>query len=127
MDNLMDAESQSTEDEITPTEQIPNVTNPNSVLLTFSWIFFGKGQILGALITIKVFIIDAGILRNYQNIPGLDYIIFGACLAEGAPLGRSLRRIFELFQYSGGVLAPRKRLEQVENASFTMVKQAFST
>ena len=46
MENRMDAESQSTEDEITPTEQIPNVTNPNSVLLTFSWIFFGIGTYL---------------------------------------------------------------------------------
>jgi hypothetical protein len=42
----MDAESKSTEDEIAPTEQIPSVTNPNSVLLTFSWSFFGVGAYL---------------------------------------------------------------------------------
>ena len=42
----MDAESQSTEDEITPTEQTPIATNPNSVLLTFSWGFFGVGSYL---------------------------------------------------------------------------------
>ena len=42
----MDAESKSTADEIAPTEQIPSVTNPNSVLLTFSWSFFGVGAYL---------------------------------------------------------------------------------
>ena len=42
----MDAKNQSTEDETTPTEQIPSATNPNSVLLTFSWIFFGVGAYL---------------------------------------------------------------------------------
>ena len=46
MENLMDAESQSTEDKITPTEQTPIATNPNSVLLTFSWGFFGVGSYL---------------------------------------------------------------------------------
>ena len=42
----MDAKNQSTEDETAPTEQIPSDTNPNSVLLTFSWSFFGVGAYL---------------------------------------------------------------------------------
>ena len=42
----MDAESKSTEDEIAPTEQIPSATNPNPVLLTYSWSTFGIGAYL---------------------------------------------------------------------------------
>ena len=42
----MDAKNQSTEDETTPSEQIPSDTNPYSVLLTFSWSFFGVGTYL---------------------------------------------------------------------------------
>ena len=42
----MDAETQSTEDENTPTEPIPSAKNPHSVLLTLSWGFFGVGAYL---------------------------------------------------------------------------------
>ena len=46
MENLMDAESQPTDDEVTAAEQNPSPANPNSVLLTLSWGFFGVGAYL---------------------------------------------------------------------------------
>ena len=46
MENLMDAESQPTDDEVTTTEENPGHANPNSVLLTLSWGFFGVGAYL---------------------------------------------------------------------------------
>tara|TARA_A100001037_G_scaffold43406_1_gene34361 strand:- start:596 stop:910 length:315 start_codon:yes stop_codon:yes gene_type:complete len=46
MDNLMDAESQPTDDEVTTTKENPGHANPNSVLLTLSWGFFGVGAYL---------------------------------------------------------------------------------
>ena len=46
MDNLMDDESQPTDDEVTTTEETPSHTNPNAALLTLSWGFFGMGAYL---------------------------------------------------------------------------------
>ena len=46
MKNSMDAESQPTDDEVTATEHNPSAANPNSVLLTLSWGFFGVSAYL---------------------------------------------------------------------------------
>ena len=46
MENRMFAESQPTDEEVTTTEENPGHANPNSVLLTLSWGFFGLGAYL---------------------------------------------------------------------------------
>ena len=51
-------------------------------LVIFSWFLFGKGQVIGAIVFLKILSDTTGFFDSF-NIPYLDWIVFSAALLAG--------------------------------------------
>ena len=52
--------------------------NKSRALVIFSWFFFGKGQVIGALVALKILADSIDFWNKYNVPPGFDYLVFVA-------------------------------------------------
>ena len=50
-------------------------------MVIISWFFFGKGQILGALVGLKILADNINFWEKYNVPPGFELLVFVAALA----------------------------------------------